>query len=426
MVLYETTFASVPMIRLSQRLVTATTGVSVLASLFVCDADAQRGNVVRTRRGDTVVVSTTGNGAWGPPHDAVEFMRVSGDTKETTFGQAYLLSATPDGGVLVVDTKSLDGLIVRQFDANGKFVRNIGRKGEGPGEYIRNNLSLFVRPDGTILLRDSDKSVSRFGKDGKLLSSFSLFHTNGNTNEILGATDGSIWVRAPFINSPAGPTGGAGLQRPLVQYDTAGKILDSIVQPAWWVPPSTDPMVGRQWWSILSDGRLVFSRTDKIGFLIVDRTGKAPPLMVEGPSELVPYLKEERDELQGARDFSRDACPNPRVTPAPRVIVPEMKLPARGPAWPDVDGRIWISKSTTAKKIPPKVVASCFNQTVGSKSFSATYEEPPAYVAFQTDGAMLGEVRFPLRARVTFVGNFAWALVPDEDDVPTLIKYRLH
>jgi sugar lactone lactonase YvrE len=90
------------------------------------------------------------------------------------------------------------------------------------------------------------------------------------------------------------------------------------------------------------------------------------------------------------------------------------------------DGRIWIGKSTAAKKIPSKIAASCFSQATGSKSFSVTYEEPPAYVAFQADGTLLGEVRFPLRARVTFVGNTAWALVPDADDVPTLIKYRLH
>ena len=385
-------------------------------------AHAQRGSA-RARRGDTVVVANTGNGLWGPAHDAIEVKRISGDTKETTFGVVYTLAATPDGGVLVFDTKSLDGLIIRQFDADGHFVRNIGRRGEGPGEYVRPNLRLAVHTNGTIIIRDSEKSVSRFAPDGKLLSSFSLFHTNGSTNEVFAATDGSIYLRAPFIPGPE-PTGGPGQQRPILHYDVSGRIVDSISTNARWVPTTTDPAVASQWWSTLPDGRLLYTRTDRVGFLIIDRTGRVPPFIAEAPSAPVPYLKEERDELQGLRDFTRDNCMRPGMPAASQSTVPETKLPARGGS-ADLDGRIWIAKTAAAKKVPPKIAGMCGGPG-GSKKYETTYEEPPAYVAFQPDGTLLGEVRFPLRARVTFVGNTAWAMVPDADDVPVLIKYKLH
>ena len=84
-----------------------------------------------------------------------------------------------------------------------------------------------------------------------------------------------------------------------------------------------------------------------------------------------------------------------------------------------------IAKSATARKVPGRVVASCSARGVGNFSAEATYEEPPVFAAFLADGTYLGEIRFPLRARVTFVGNHAWALVPDADDVQTLVKYRL-
>src|SRR5690606_17795069 len=105
-----------------------------------------------------------------------EVLRIAGDTPESTFGQVSILAVMPDGGVLLMDSKSLDGLIVRHFDANGKFVRNIGRKGEGPGEYMRTNMTVSVGKDGVIVLRDSDRALHRFAPDGKLLNTVMLNH----------------------------------------------------------------------------------------------------------------------------------------------------------------------------------------------------------------------------------------------------------
>lgn len=51
-----------------------------------------------------------------------------------------------------------------------------------------------------------------------------------------------------------------------------------------------------------------------------------------------------------------------------------------------------------------------------------TYEEPPVFAAFRADGTYLGEVRFAQGARVAFVANTALAVVPDGDDVRTLVK----
>jgi hypothetical protein len=410
-----------------------------LAVALVPSAQAQ--NVTRTRRGDTAVMVTQGNGKWGPPHDAIEVLRVPNDTHETTFGAAYTIQATPDGGVIVVDTKSLDGLIVRQFDANGKFVRNLGRSGQGPGEYIRaGSISITVSPKGSVYLRDSDKSVSIWGPDGKLTYSFALNHNNGSTNEIVVATDGSMYLRAPFDRIG---TASATRQMPMLHYSADGRLLDSISTNVSWLPEGTE---ASQWSRLLPDGRLLATRTDKVGFLISQRSGAAtvqqsqsgrgaleparetsrdgaPRILVaEIPGGPVPYLREEREELQLARNLALDKCQNARRE---RVVVPEAKLPARGGS-PDIDGRIWIGKSTPSQKIPPKVSASCSSAGVGSFKAEVTYEEPPVYVAFMPDGTFLGEVRFPLRARVTFVGNYAWALIPDDDDVQTLVKYRLY
>lgn len=386
---------------------------AVLVVLAVSHAGAQ--SVTRSKRGDTLVVVSQGNGKWGPPRDAVEVLRVPGDTRQTTFGAAYNLQATPDGGVVIFDTKGEEGMIVRQFDANGKFVRNLGRQGPGPGEYMRQNASLTVHPNGSVYLRDDDKSVSVFGRDGKLAHTFPLNYNNGSTTEIAVAADGSVYIRAPFARTGAG-------ERPIYHYGLDGKLLDSISVTARWLPEGAP---GYQSWRVLPDGRIVYARTDKLAILIEQRSKS--PIVTEVASAPVPYLPEERRELQVARNLFADKCgQGGRGGQATqRVEVPETKLPARY-ALVDINDRIWIAKSTTALRIPPKIISSCSDRERGSFKAEATYEEPPVYVAFMPDGTYLGEVRFPLRARVTFIGNMAWALVPDDDDVQTLVKYRIY
>src|SRR5690348_623389 len=49
--------------------------------------------------------------------------------EEYVFGDVADLALGPDGSLYVLDRKVP---IVRQFDAKGKFVRNIGRAGSGP------------------------------------------------------------------------------------------------------------------------------------------------------------------------------------------------------------------------------------------------------------------------------------------------------
>jgi hypothetical protein len=369
--------------------------------------------VTRSRHGDTTIIVTSRDGTWGPPHDAIEVLRVGGNTRETTLGRAYSLAATPDGGVLLVDSKSLDGVVIRQFNANGEFVRNIGRHGGGPGEYNQpDQLIIAVHSNGTILVRDGGRVVNRYAADGKFIGGFSLGQRNGSTLELVPATDGSIYTRAPF------PRGGIELPADvpaMLHYDSLGTLRDSIVERGVWLV-SSEPR-GRfspiQAWMMLRDGRILYGRSDKLGFLLLDRARREPPLIAERAAEPVAFLSEERAELQAVQEMMQ------RNGGALTADVPETKLAMRGLVI-DIDGRVWFYRSTTAQKVAPRLGGVANNQRM-----NVTYAEPPLLAAFQTDGTFLGEVRFPIGTMPTFVGDFAWAILPDEDDGPVLVKYRL-
>jgi hypothetical protein len=405
----------------------AAIGLTIAACQAADFADSAGDSVARSRHGDTTIIVTRGKGVWGPVHDAVEVLRVSETSKETTFGQIQTLAATADGGVLIYDTKSPEGLIIRKFSSDGKFVRNIGRTGRGPGEYDSDMLRIVEQANGTILVRQVFRGVSRFSADGRYLGGFEIDHRN-LTHEIFGAADGSIYVRGPV---------GMGFRiiamddATVLHYDTAGKLLDSTVAgPPWLV--TSDPPAGfggptpTQAWFPLSDGRKIVGRTDKLGFLLVDPGGQSTPLIAEVAIPPIVYSDEERAELQAIEEWKeinyRLVENGKVVVEGPKAaIVPKNKMPAKG-IQASIDGRIWIGKSPPSRKVEPFVTAAIEGNSI-KKSYA---EEERLFVVFQPDGTYLGEVRFPKQTgHLVFAGDFAWATTSDDDDVPVLVKYRI-
>lgn len=73
----------------------------------------------------------------------------------------------PSGRLLVLDMRARRVVV---FDADGTFLKEYGREGEGPGE-MSNPASLAVAPDGSVSIFDYGRGgLVRFGPDGEPLS----------------------------------------------------------------------------------------------------------------------------------------------------------------------------------------------------------------------------------------------------------------
>ena len=115
--------------------------LSVLGSAAACDerrgpVDANDSPWVTQvdSTGDTIRIRITGE---VPPEQVrqlvaeVEIGAEDGAAEET-FGWVATVLATPDRGFLVFDAQAP---ALRRFDSTGAFVRDVGHKGRGPGEF---------------------------------------------------------------------------------------------------------------------------------------------------------------------------------------------------------------------------------------------------------------------------------------------------
>ena len=77
-----------------------------------------------------------------------ELWRIGGDTEDPDqfFGVINAMVEDADGNLYLLDSQLHD---VKIFDADGNFVRAIGREGEGPGEF-RRPADLFLMPNGDV------------------------------------------------------------------------------------------------------------------------------------------------------------------------------------------------------------------------------------------------------------------------------------
>ena len=90
---------------------------------------------------------------------------------EAAFGQARQVVADDAGNMYVLDEQASD---VKVFDASGKYLRTIGRKGQGPGELEFPMTLSLNRAAGELTVQQQTRGLSVFKTDGTFLRQQSL------------------------------------------------------------------------------------------------------------------------------------------------------------------------------------------------------------------------------------------------------------
>jgi hypothetical protein len=413
------------------------------AALIACGGDSggAAGNepaftTAMSSSGDTIVARTTGEIPDSGTHRLQELWRV-GDAEAIdstiTFGRVDAFAVNNDNTVAVFDGTAPT---LRLFDVSGRYVRTLGRKGAGPGEYVHANGLAFLQ-DGRLAIWDAPTSrITLFTQTGEVDRAWQPPMNGWQLRDALLPVKGHAWmVRAAIMDTARADNAGPPAMRgAYFMYDTAGRIVDTVLVPIPKVEPAMlilqnetrisrrgVPFASGPSFALLADGRRAMSEGD--GYRI-DLTAGATTLRIERDAAAVPVNDGERDEQRALAEremTSEDPTWRWNGPPIPSVK-PQINRMQSG-----ADARLWVRVSAPGERIPeaerdePRAA-----QPDQPPQIVRTWREPVWYDVFETDGRFLGRVVMP--ARSTWLGargDLVWGVTRDENDVPFLTQWRI-
>lgn len=160
-----------------------------------------------------------------PAWHFTEELRIGSEADDATgFSDIRGLLVDAKGNIWVLEASTQE---IRVFDPQGKHLRNIGRKGQGPGEFIYAD-GMAMAPDGLIWVHDPKNGrFSIFNQDGKFVRQ-QLAPSNGYGFIWFGGIDrqGRIWDPI-FFYDPKNP------DRHLIRRATADwRTVDTLALPS--------------------------------------------------------------------------------------------------------------------------------------------------------------------------------------------------
>jgi hypothetical protein len=339
---------------------------------------------------------------------------VEGSDPNFIFGDVRGIEAGRDGTIYVLDYQASE---VRAFDAEGRFLRKVATRGEGPAEISEAN--------GMVLVGDSVLWIQDHGKwmmlgvtiDGEELKRFPMpvlsygyIWTGTMDNR------GRVWKQQSHSDQeptypPEEGLTESSFREYTVSFDPVANVKDSIYlgersartwiarnnrggHTYWGVPNDPAPITvvdpaGGVWRTNSSSYRI--ARLDERGdtVLVIESDTPAPPVTEQDRAEYVEMRLErypdQRRLFEGIADLMPDSMP----------VISRMAV--------DDEGRLWVGRT-------------------GSE------DAPPQFDVFDRDGSYQGSVELafrpapytPIWARQSRV----YAVVRDSLDVPFVVRTR--
>ena len=334
---------------------------------------------------------------------ATQLWRVDGSEIGEPFGDVLDFVVLKDGALWALEHQYQ---IIRRYDANGKPLGTVGRKGSGPGEF-RNANGMLVTADGSVWINDHANSrFTIYNGDGKFARQLIvpmngyrfrwLAYFNDTNGELVEETFGaqSYWRR---INA-------------------SGKIAGTLATPKC---PSgvTAPEYFK---SALPDGSVNKSYPfTRGGGLAPDRKGNAwcaatfatrAALIRVGPSDTIARTTLEipneaffPSERSAAINELTSFAASHKPSEFDAAKVPNAK-PGIAALSVDDDGRLWLQ------------------HPVSKESRTTDFD------VFAANGNHLFHISIPGRIASEIVharGDALWLLVKDADDVLSVAKFRI-
>jgi hypothetical protein len=273
--------------------------------------------------------------------ESVALKEIEGDSN-FQFGRAI--------GDLAVDTRGdlfiLDYDRLLKYDAEGRFVGMIGKKGEGPGEFLQPR-RLFADEPGDLYVSDRGRFLHIFGSDGKYLKKVALeFTISFNASNFFIDRNDHIYAAMMEV-SESGP------KTTLVKADPSGKILKKLEV----VRDRNTQIQGSSRGGTM--GGMVHEYSERLCF---NRVGKS--LLCSGTNTSYELsLFDLEGNLQAT--FSKEAAAIPITAEEKKSQGPSAVFPPHRPFFSDIlsdeEGRIYIVRTKSLLDKSPKTEIDIFS-----------------------------------------------------------------
>jgi len=377
--------------------------------------------------GDVKTVRTIGGSVWGGAGRLVEeaSIGVPDGPDEYLLGSVQSLYAS-NGKIFVLDGQVP---VLRVYDMDGTHVRDIGRKGGGPGEFEAPRSVVIDPADGTIFVRDGRQGrLNVYSPEGESVDTWPLISGISTSRQMVLTNDGDLFTsvfrfldngRLRIGMAQVGPEGAGGDTLMEPEYDfkpwelevrTEGNIMINEV-----------PFAPSVWWALCSNRSVVGGVSVAYRFEIYHHDGG------------VTVVEKKWDKVQVQLDEAR--WYHDRSTAQFRGIMPGWawngpEVPRYKPAFvgllPDRSGRIWVRRQG-----PGIHLEGCDEHPEDSSAFyrNPCWKETFFFDVFDMNGRFLGRVDMPdnlqPRPRPFIEGDLFLAMIEDDDGVPYMKRYRL-
>jgi len=293
---------------------------------------------------------------------------------------------------------------IKAFDKSGEYIRTIGRKGEGPGEF-KSISSLTFLPDGRLLVMDSSsRRANIFNSSGKFVESYQWKKRFGRLHL---TTNSSCTLSVSILEG----------ERPLEERKHFVKEFDfkgqEILSFGEFVVAESKVYSGKGFAvgiSVPYSPASIFAADPARHYLyhlinnkylieVFDRTGKVIR-KIDRPYEPVPFTSKEAQEFRARREKSKNEyirkLVKEMVLPSIKTIAPRMLV--------DDLGNLWIETHEQIDEVERTLTA---------------------HDIFNTDGYYEGRVWLDIRPRLFVKGRMYRMHTDEETGYRFLKRYRV-
>ncbi len=327
-----------------------------------------------------------------------------------------------DGRVLVADR--IEQRLALVDIARGTQT-DLGRRGQGPGEYEMPG-ALFALPgDSTLMMDMLNRRFTLIQPDGKLsTATIPLRHPDGFPILPRGIDrNGWIYFDLAGMMMPGLEETAATGVAPLLRWDPASGAVDTLGTVNFPPMPGATgpgevrisigggtPYAGRDEWAVTPDGRVGIARYSpyRVEWLSKGGTPVAGPVVSYRP---VPVTRDEKDAWADAMT-SRGLM----------IEVENGRRRVRRPPRPDIERQTW------PKEMPPFLSGASRVTPEGElwvERAQPAKETRPTYDVFDSGGQLIRQVVLPASRRLIGFGTgVLYAVRVDDDDLEWLERYR--